>query len=70
MAESKKHRAALRMFQFRGEEEYFFIEFNSKYIYFICKESEATPKEYNLKRLHFVSQKLQLVWFLRTEKLM
>ena len=42
------------MFQSRWEEEYFFIEFNSKYICLICKESIATPKEYNLKR-HYTS---------------
>ena len=39
MAESHKHRAAARMFQFRWEEKYFFIEFNSKYICLIGKES-------------------------------
>ena len=39
MAKSNKHRAAARMFQLRWEEEYFFIEFNSKYIFLIGKES-------------------------------
>ena len=54
MAKSNKHRAAARMFQLRWEEEYFFIEFNSKYICLICKESLATSKEHNFKR-HYTS---------------
>ena len=37
-------------------EEYFFIEFNNKYICLICKESVATPKEYNFKH-HYTCKK-------------
>ena len=54
MAESKKDTAASRIFQSRWEDEYFFIEFNNKYICLISKESVATLKEYNLKR-HYTS---------------
>ena len=43
------------MFQFRWEEEYFFIKFNSKSICLIV-ESLATAKEYNLKR-HYTFHK-------------
>ena len=41
------------MFQSRWEEEYFFIEFNSKKICVISKESLATPKEHILR--HYTS---------------